>query len=139
MNALTHRFAEVINHFSPIAKYLKVPSNENENQKLIKFARELKTLIKSKDKDTREINDLLNLIYANIDSYEKHTYPVEHSNPEKILEFLIEQHNLTQSDLPEIGSQSHVSKILSGERNLTKDQIQALSKRFGVSPAVFFK
>jgi len=42
-----------------------------------------------------------------------------------------------KSDLPEIGTQSHISKILSGERNLTKDQIGLLAKRFGVSPAVF--
>jgi HTH-type transcriptional regulator/antitoxin HigA len=56
----------------------------------------------------------------------------------EVLAFLMEQNNLTQSELPEIGSQSHVSKVLSGERNLTRDQIGDLSKRFGVSPAVFY-
>jgi HTH-type transcriptional regulator/antitoxin HigA len=138
MNALTHNYAEqIINHFSHVAKYLKVPSNEDENQKLIKFVRELKTF--TKGKYIRELTVLLNLIYANIDIYEKHAYPIEHSSPEEMLEFLMEQHGLTQSDLPELGSQPHVSKILSGERNLTKDQIAALSTRFGVSPAVFFK
>jgi HTH-type transcriptional regulator/antitoxin HigA len=138
MNALTHNCAEqIIDHFSHVAKYLKVPSNEVENQKLIKFARELKTL--TKHKYTREVSVLLNLIYANIDFYEKHAYPVEHSSSEELLAFLMEQHDLTQNDLPEIGSQPHVSKILSGERNLTKDQIAVLSERFGVSPAVFFK
>lgn len=40
--------------------------------------------------------------------------------------------------LPEIGSKSVVSRVLSGERNLTKKHIQALSQRFGISPAVFF-
>ncbi len=39
-------------------------------------------------------------------------------------------------DLPATGSL--VSRILSGERNLTKKHIQALSKRFGISPAGFF-
>lgn len=138
MSALTHNYAErIINHFSHVAKYLKVPSNEAENQKLIKFVRELKKLMDSKY--SREVSVLLNLIYANIDFYEKRTYSIERSNPEEILEFLMEQHGLTQSDLPELGSQPHVSKILSGERNLTKDQIAALSARFGVSPAIFFK
>lgn len=49
----------------------------------------------------------------------------------------MQEHNLGQSDLPEIGSQSLVSKILSGERHLTTDHIKKLSGRFGVSPVVF--
>ena len=50
----------------------------------------------------------------------------------------MEDHHLTQADLPEISNQSLVSKILKGERSLTTEHIQKLSKRFHVSPAVFF-
>ena len=49
----------------------------------------------------------------------------------------MEAHGLTQSELPEIGSQGVVSEILSGERDLNVRQIRRLAKRFGVSPAVF--
>jgi HTH-type transcriptional regulator/antitoxin HigA len=56
-----------------------------------------------------------------------------------VLRLLMEQHGLGIADLPEIGSKSLVSKILNGRgRNLTKDHIAALSKRFSVSPAIFF-
>ena len=48
------------------------------------------------------------------------------------------RHDLTQSDLPEVGSQGVVSEILGGKRTLNVRQIRALSGRFGVSPAVFF-
>jgi HTH-type transcriptional regulator/antitoxin HigA len=55
------------------------------------------------------------------------------------LKLLMEQHGLGVADLPEIGSKSLVSKILNGRgRNLTKDHIAALSKRFDISPSVFF-
>jgi len=47
------------------------------------------------------------------------------------------EHGLSQNDLPEIGSQSLVSKILSGERKLTVEHIQQLSNRFGVSTFLF--
>jgi len=50
----------------------------------------------------------------------------------------MDEHSLGQGDLPEIGSQSLVSKILNGERQLTLEHIRSLSKRFGVSPTVFF-
>lgn len=56
-----------------------------------------------------------------------------------VLKLLMQQHGLGIADLPEIGSKSLVSKILNGRgRNLTKDHIAALSKRFCVSPAIFF-
>ncbi len=53
------------------------------------------------------------------------------------LKFLMEQHDLKQGDLPEVGSQGVVSEILTGKRELNVRQIKALSERFGVSPATF--
>ena len=53
------------------------------------------------------------------------------------LRLLMEEHELTQSDLPEVGSQGVISEILSGKRELNVRQIRALSRRFGVSPSVF--
>jgi len=49
----------------------------------------------------------------------------------------MEEHDLTQGDLPEISSQGVVSEILSGKRELNVRQIRALASRFQVSPAVF--
>ena len=49
----------------------------------------------------------------------------------------MEEHGLTQSDLPEVGSQGVISDILRGKRELNVRQIRTLAKRFHVSPAVF--
>ena len=51
----------------------------------------------------------------------------------------MEEHNLKQRDLKELGSQGVVSEILSGKRKLTLRQVKALSKRFNISPAVFIE
>lgn len=57
-----------------------------------------------------------------------------------VLKTLMDQYNLKADDLKnELGSKSLVSMLLNGSRNLTKEHIQALSLRFGVSPAIFFK
>ncbi len=71
-----------------------------------------------------------------------HAYEVEHvempqASGVDALQYLMEEHSLTQSDLPEVGSQGVVSEILRGKRRLNIRQIRALSERFGVSPAVF--
>ena len=55
-----------------------------------------------------------------------------------LLKLLMDQHGLGIADLPEIGDKSLVSRILSGSRNLTKQHIITLSRRFGVEPGMFF-
>jgi HTH-type transcriptional regulator / antitoxin HigA len=54
-----------------------------------------------------------------------------------LLRQLMVQHNLRQSDIPEIGAQSVVSDVLRGKRRLNVGQITRLSERFGLPVAVF--
>ena len=53
-----------------------------------------------------------------------------------MLRFLMHQRGLSQSDLPEIGSQGAVSEIPGGKRELNVRQIKRLSERL-VGPQVF--
>ncbi len=55
-----------------------------------------------------------------------------------MLRILMDQHGLCTADLPEVGSKSMVSRVLSGERHLTKSHIKALCARFRISPSLFF-
>lgn len=57
-----------------------------------------------------------------------------------VLKTLMEQHGLGVNDLPELGSKSTVSKLLnrSEGKKLNRNHIEALSRRFGMSPAMFF-
>ena len=79
------------------------------------------------------LDTLGTLIYA----YEEQHHPRPQVSGAEMLRFLMEEHRLTQSELPEVGSQGVVSEILGGKRELNLRQIRALAKRFGVSPAVF--
>jgi HTH-type transcriptional regulator / antitoxin HigA len=106
--------------------------------KIIKLSIELARQLKVYSKKSMAAKELLDLVLDHIEAYEKNIYPLKKSKPEEILAFLMEQHGLTQSELPEIGSQSHVSKVLNGKRQLTRQQISALSKKFNVSPAIWY-
>lgn len=56
-----------------------------------------------------------------------------------VLRALMDQYQLKTTDFKEeIGGKSMVSMILSGTRQLSKDHIDALSRRFKISPALFF-
>lgn len=54
-----------------------------------------------------------------------------------IIRVLMDQHGLSMSDLPEIGSKSMVSRVLNGQRKLTLEHAKKLAARFGISPALF--
>ena len=77
--------------------------------------------------------------YLHLVLYENHTVPANHSSPVDALKYLMQEHNLKQSDLPEVGSQGVVSEILTGKRQLNIRQIKNLSTRFKVSPLVFIQ
>lgn len=83
-----------------------------------------------------EAIELLTLL---IERYEEEHYSVPKASPTDVLRFLIDRHGLKQRDLAvELGGESVVSEVLSGKRRLNAAHIEELSKRFRVSPAVFF-
>ncbi len=80
---------------------------------------------------------LLDTLGTLIHVYEEEHYPIPDVSGSEVLRFLMEEHELTQSDLPEVGSQGVVSEILNGKRELNIRQIRMLAERFKVSAAVF--
>ena len=74
-----------------------------------------------------------------IEAYEEEHHAIPNASPVQVLRTLIEANELRQKDLaPILGTESIVSEVLRGKRELNKGQIEKLSKRFRVSPAVFF-
>jgi len=84
----------------------------------------------------RNFAELLTLL---IETYEEKHHPIRSSTPLEILQELMAANDLRQKDLaPLLGSESIVSEVLSGKRELNKRHIEKLSRRFKVSPEVFF-
>ncbi len=88
------------------------------------------------DDEQHPLYDLLNTLGLVIEAYEATHHPIPDCPPEEILQFLMTEHQLRLSDLPELGTSDAVSAILDGQQPLTIEQVRALSKRFQVSPAV---
>ena len=81
---------------------------------------------------------LVDLLADRIREYEDRVHPwPDTSTPASVLAFLMTQHGLTQSELPEVGSQGVVSEVLAGKRALNLRQVKALAQRFSVSVEVF--
>ncbi|MGH8138075.1 MAG: helix-turn-helix domain-containing protein [Steroidobacteraceae bacterium] len=90
------------------------------------------------DWETHPLMGLLDIVTFFVHDYEERNVEIPDAEPSAVLRFLMDQHDLRQTDLTEIfGSQSNVSEVLSGKREINARQARALAARFRVSPAVF--
>jgi HTH-type transcriptional regulator/antitoxin HigA len=72
-----------------------------------------------------------------IGDFDDQHYPAKEVSGIAMLKFLMTQHGLTQSELPEIGTQGVVSEVMSGKREINIRQVRGLKDRFGVSADAF--
>ena len=93
----------------------------------------------SKDHPTSEEEKYAEVLMTLIEAYEEEQHSIPDASPVEVLRALMEANDLRQKDLvPIFGSESIVSEVLHKKRDLNKTHIAKLSKRFHVSPAVFF-
>ncbi|WP_036485776.1 type II toxin-antitoxin system HigA family antitoxin [Myxosarcina sp. GI1] len=86
-----------------------------------------------------EESDYLNVLGALVFEYEQAQAPIPDIYGVELLKVLLEERQLRQKDLlPIFKTESIVSDILNGKRQLTVRHIQKLSEFFSLSPAVFF-
>ncbi len=125
---------QIQTYWTNIAPLLTV-RNEREYNAAVKHMNELLDEIGTNEK--HPLYSLLDTLGTLIHAYEEEHYPIPESTGVEILHFLMDENGLTQSDLPEVGSQGVVSEILNGKRELNVRQIKELAKKFKVSPAAF--
>lgn len=126
---------ETVAHWTTIAPILSI-RNEREYDRAVKRLNELVDEVG--DNERHPLHSLLDTLGTVIHAYEEIHHSLPAASGRQMLRFLMEEHSLTQSELPELGSQGVVSEVLSGKRELNARQIGALAKRFSVSPAVFY-
>jgi HTH-type transcriptional regulator / antitoxin HigA len=125
---------QIQTHWVNIAPLLII-RNEREYNMAVKRMNELLDEIGTNEK--HPLYSLLDTLGTLIHVYEEEHFPIPDVAGSDVLRFLMDEHGLTQSDLPEVGSQGVVSEVLSGKRELNVRQIRALAEKFKVSPAAF--
>jgi HTH-type transcriptional regulator / antitoxin HigA len=110
----------------------------DSEEQLVAYTKALYRLT-AEPRPTRAQVKAIELLTLLIERYEQDHYTVPEASPADVLRFLLERHGLRQRDVAaDVGGESVVSEVLSGKRKLNTAQIEKLSRRFHVSPAVFF-
>ena len=132
---LTAQLREATEAWPVISRVISVPHTPAEYARAIEILDQLVDEVGGDEQ--HPLASLMETLGTLIEDYEKDRLPEQVGDPVLCLRHLMGEHQLRQSDLPEIGPQSVVSEILSGKRKLNVRQIHRLAKRFHVSPAVF--
>ncbi|MFQ5629754.1 MAG: type II toxin-antitoxin system HigA family antitoxin [bacterium] len=126
---------ETIENFKKVSRHIFVPMNENEYNQIVELLDAITDIVR--DDEDHPLANVMNVLGVLVENYEQQHISEPDSDPVSILKHFMNEHNLRQKDLPELGGQSVVSEILNGKRQLNIRQIDALSKRFNVPKAVF--
>jgi len=132
---LNTKLKNTVEYWPKISKIISVPNSDKEYNKLVKTLDELIDEVGNNEK--HPLASLMSVIGLLIENYENKNFPMTEASGVEVLKYLMEEHNIKQSELPEIGSQGVVSEILNEKRELNIRQIKLLAKRFSVSTAVF--
>ena len=122
-----------------LAKYL--PGIIRSDGEHVRLAGLLMKLALTEDR-TPEDNRLIELIERLVDDYDERRMKgrLEALEPLALLEHLMEEGGLKQVDLVDcFGSQSVVSAVMAGKRQINNDHARRLARRFGLPLAMFLR
>lgn len=135
MTNLAPNLAATIKVWPTVSKVVSTLRTEEEYNRAVKLLDYLIDKVSAKPNAT--LDSLIDMLGTLIEAYEDKHVAEPMGDPISSLKHFMEERNLKQSDLTEIGNRRVVAEILNGKRELNIAQIKALSKRFKVSPAVF--
>jgi HTH-type transcriptional regulator / antitoxin HigA len=124
------KYVDLLNEFPP--------RPIRSEQELIAIQKVVDALLDAKKLSTDQ-KEYLNLLGMIIYEYEEKNVKIPDIHGVDLLNILIEEWGLKQKELiPIFKTESIVSAVLNGHRQLTVEHIQKLAQFFHVSPAVFF-
>lgn len=129
--------ASISSHYAALLRRTppKVIRTQQQNEEYIRILEEMERR-GNLDEDEKEFAELLTLL---IENFEDKNYQLRPSTPLEVVAELMDSNGLRQKDLVDVfGTESVVSEVLNGKRELNKDHIKRLSARFNVSPELFF-
>jgi HTH-type transcriptional regulator/antitoxin HigA len=110
--------------------------SEKENERCIAL---LEGLDRKGERLTAAERRLAELLTVLIEDFEEKAYALKPARPVEVVRELMSANELRQKDLLDIfGTPSIVSEVLREKRALTVEHMRRLSRRFRVSPEVFF-
>lgn len=117
--------------------HLKLIKTEQDHEEALSH---LVTLLDMNPASNTPESDDIDVLAVLIEKYEQEKFPIEQPDPVEAIKFRMEQEGLINKDLASyIGSESKVSEVLNGKRNLSLNMIRRLSVGLGISAEILIQ
>lgn len=127
----TEKYKELLAKYQP-----KLIRTEEENEKALLLVEELM----NRSNRSLEENELYQLLILLIDNFEQNFYCPNSTTSHSLLEFLMEQKNMSEEELGEKLSSSELAlKLLDDSQKISEEEAIILSKIFHVEPTLFLE
>lgn len=125
------KYKELLAQYQP-----KLIRTEEENEKALMLVEELM----NRAKRSPEENELYQLLILLIENFERNFYFTNSTTSHSLLEFLMEQQDMSEEELEEkLSSSELASKLLDGSQKISEEEAIMLSKIFHVEPTLFLE
>jgi HTH-type transcriptional regulator/antitoxin HigA len=131
---MTMEITDLQAHWPPIAPVLLIRNDEEYDAAI---ARLNALLDEVGTNQQHPLYNLLDTLGTLIHTYEVEHQTILHADGRGMLQYLMDEHELTTAEIPEIGAADRVEKYLAGKVELSVEQVRALARRFRVSSAAF--
>ncbi len=125
---MTHAVDRALEHWPHVAPLLTAPRTEAEYNRLVLLLDEL--LDAGAADEAHPLAGLASAMGDLIEAYDEDRHPMPAVTGADLLRYLMDEHGLRQSDLPDVGPQPVVSAILAGQRGIYARQARVLAERF---------
>lgn len=126
--------AELEAHWTPIAPLFSIRSDEEYDAAVAR----LNALVDRVGTNQQHpLYSLLDTLGTLVHTYESQHHSIPDVAGREVLQFLMEEHDFSAADLPELGPPEVVARLLGGDDELSVDQMRILARRFHVSPGAF--
>ena len=133
---MTTQITDLQTHWPPIAAFFSIRSEAEYDAAVVRLYALLDEIGTNQEHPLYGVLDTLGTL---IQTYESQHHAIPNASGPDVLRYLIDEHGLSLNDLPDIGDASKVSQYLSGQTELTVDQLRTLAQRVHVSPSAFMQ
>jgi len=131
---MTTQIADLQAHWPPIAPLFLLRSEAEYDAAV---ARLNGLLDEIGTNEAHPLYGLLDTLGTIVQTYEAEHHGIPKSSGPELLQFLMDEHGVSASDLPEVGPSEAIERYLAGKEELRVEQLRAIARRFHVSPAAF--